>query len=44
MDKTDQIIRLIGLIFLLHLSFVAHAQFVVIAPIAKQKFIVSEVE
>lgn len=44
MAKTDQIIRFFGVIFLLHLSFVAHAQFAEIAPIPKQKFIVSEIE
>jgi hypothetical protein len=44
MAKSDQIIRLFGVIFLLHLSFVAHAQFAEIAPISKQKFIVSGIE
>jgi len=44
MAKTEQKIRLFGVIFLLHLSIVAHAQFAQIAPIAKQKFIVSEIE
>jgi hypothetical protein len=44
MAKTDHIIRFFGVIFLLLLSFVAHAQFSEIAPIPKQKFIVSEIE